>query len=274
MFRVSDVILRQPFPCGGFIAVKQLPLRAVGGQVRQEILGGFPRKRGQGVHYFSGFFKAPHLPEDTVLEDHHADTPVRLVLRPDQAQDLRILCKRGFEPAALINKRRQNAGPQIHPLRAEQRRVGVVDLIQYFRIQRDLRVVPVAAVHIGEVVGKGGDAGGKSRLGIAFQNPAEQLEQRDLGFQRFPVVHMESQHCKFHKLIARFGDARQVYDNGVHVLRVFFKTAGEVVIPGVQDVQHRRFAGGAFRQRILEKAMEEIRVIGHAVFVAPKQKEE
>ena len=207
-----------------------------------------------------------------MLEHHHADTPVRFVVRPNQAEYVRVLYQGGFQLAPLISKRRQNAGAQIHPFRAEQRRVGVVDLVQYLRIQRDLRVVPVAAVHIGEVVGKGRDIRGKARLGIAFQHPAEQVEQRDLGFQRLAVVHMEGQHRELHKLVARLGDARQVAEYGVHVLCVFLKTAGEVVVPGVQDVQHRRFAGGALRQRILKKAVEEIRVIGHAVFVAPEQK--
>ena len=150
----------------------------------------------------------------------------------------------------------------------------MVDRIQYLRVPRDLRVIPVAAVHIGQVVGEGRDIRGKPRPGIAFQNSAEQVEQRDLGFQRLPVVHMKGQHGKLHKLIARLCDARQVYENSIHMPGVFLKAAGEVIVPCIQDMKHRCFAGGAFRERTGKKAVQEIRVIGHAVFVAPEQKEE
>ena len=209
-----------------------------------------------------------------MLEHHHTDAAVRLIVRPYQPQYPCILFPCGFQPVPFISKGHLDARAQILPFRPQQRRVGMVDFIQYLRVEGDFRVVPVAAVHIGKVVGKGGDARGEACRGIAFQHPAKQMEQHDLGFQRLPVVHMEGQHGKFHKLIACPGDARQVTEDGVHMFRIFFIPAGQIVIPSVQDMQNRRFTGRTFRQRVSKKAMQEIRIIGHAVFMPPKQKKE
>lgn len=83
---------------------------------------------------------------------------------------------------------------------------------------------------------------------------------------------MEGQQGKLDKFVARLYDARQVTDDGIQMESVLLMLAGEIVVPHVKHMQHRRFAVCAGRQFLRKKAVQKIRVIGHVVPVPPGTK--
>ena len=271
---LGDEELVEPGPRDALVGVEQRKLRPMRFEVRQEERRLALHQAVQLVQHGIGLVRATQLPKRLLMHDGHAQPPLHLVVRDHgrpRALDARA---RLVQAVALVGEARRDARLDVAPLLAQQQREVAFQLPHAARLQRQIGVVQVAAVHVGQVVRERRDVRGQPLGREPLDEPAERAEVLHLLEDARTMVHAVGQKRVLHEPRVGTRDARQVAVHRVHVALEQLASAGQVGVPRSQDVQRWAFLERALGNLVHEERVQEVGVLGDVAAVVLEQEQQ